>query len=561
MSDPLQKGLSAGQAAYSGISATDLSALKKSVGSGLSAAAAQRQVLDTNAAKQKAGQYPVSGTSAAAYNYLRGQGGYPVNAVPSDQPVNTGIPKGYGGLPSTSGTQLLPARVTPTTPTVIQKPYETATNVGTNTQTKLATDATTGQTKMGKVTSPTVNMPKPSMLQQLTATAAPLALGYYALDKTGGLGYLTNAYNNFMYPTGVYSAEGTLLAPNPASYFAPPAAAPAAADTFETALVDSFQNVPANTYAGVNYADASGVLGDGVVTDAGGAATAGGISDAAAGWDAATAGEYGGPAAAGTLSDLEVAQAATNAEAAGMDWAAMTAEYGPYLAAAIIADQTLNGGRITEGITNAVGDVVQGAGDIVEGAGDVISSGADALGSGVKTVASWFGWADGGQVKGYADGGISAAQGLPNRDISVGAPNQFRQTVGVQDGLSSAHAPYDNQSMMYENTPTVAMARGGISAAASHLGDYSDGGRLLRGPGDGVSDSIPATIGGKQPARLADGEFVVPARIVSEIGNGSTEAGARKLYAMMDRVQAARGKTVGKGKVAKNTRADKYLPK
>jgi len=98
------------------------------------------------------------------------------------------------------------------------------------------------------------------------------------------------------------------------------------------------------------------------------------------------------------------------------------------------------------------------------------------------------------------------------------------------------------------------------SGGMSNLGDYSDGGRLLRGPGDGVSDSIPAMIGKKQPARLADGEFVVPARIVSEIGNGSTEAGARKLYAMMDRVQAARRQTVGKGKVAKNSRADKYLP-
>ena len=104
------------------------------------------------------------------------------------------------------------------------------------------------------------------------------------------------------------------------------------------------------------------------------------------------------------------------------------------------------------------------------------------------------------------------------------------------------------------------MATGGISDAHYNLGGYSDGGRLLRGPGDGVSDSIPAVIGKKQPARLADGEFVVPARIVSEIGNGSTEAGARKLYAMMDRIQAARGKTVGKGKVAKNTKADKYLP-
>jgi len=104
------------------------------------------------------------------------------------------------------------------------------------------------------------------------------------------------------------------------------------------------------------------------------------------------------------------------------------------------------------------------------------------------------------------------------------------------------------------------LAEGGISDAHYNLGGYSDGGRLLRGPGDGVSDSIPATIGNKQPARLADGEFVVPARIVSELGNGSTEAGARKLYAMMDRVQNTRSKTVGKGNIAKNSRADKHLP-
>jgi len=112
---------------------------------------------------------------------------------------------------------------------------------------------------------------------------------------------------------------------------------------------------------------------------------------------------------------------------------------------------------------------------------------------------------------------------------------------------------------------TRRMALGGLGALAAggstyNLGDYSDGGRLLKGPGDGVSDSIPATIGDKQPARLADGEFVIPARIVSELGNGSTDAGARKLYAMMDRVQRARGKTTGKGKVAKDTSADKYLP-
>jgi len=112
-----------------------------------------------------------------------------------------------------------------------------------------------------------------------------------------------------------------------------------------------------------------------------------------------------------------------------------------------------------------------------------------------------------------------------------------------------------------------AMAKGGmfpgyaIGGGLGSLGSYSDGGRLLKGPGDGVSDSIPATIGRKQqPARLADGEFVVPARIVSELGNGSTEAGARKLYAMMDRIQKARGKTTGKNRVAVNSRTEKLLP-
>ena len=98
--------------------------------------------------------------------------------------------------------------------------------------------------------------------------------------------------------------------------------------------------------------------------------------------------------------------------------------------------------------------------------------------------------------------------------------------------------------------------QGGISS----LGTYSDGGQLLRGPGDGVSDDIPAQIGARQPARLADGEFVVPARIVSELGNGSTDAGAKRLYAMMDRVQQNRKKSVGKNKVAVDSKAYKHLP-
>jgi hypothetical protein len=131
---------------------------------------------------------------------------------------------------------------------------------------------------------------------------------------------------------------------------------------------------------------------------------------------------------------------------------------------------------------------------------------------------------------------------------------------------SATYEELQRQSPGSANGGVMRMALGGLGALAGggqagyNLGGYSDGGRLLRGPGDGVSDSIPATIGNRQPARLADGEFVVPARIVSELGNGSTEAGARKLYAMMDRVQKARGKTTGKRRVATNTRADKYLP-
>ena len=97
------------------------------------------------------------------------------------------------------------------------------------------------------------------------------------------------------------------------------------------------------------------------------------------------------------------------------------------------------------------------------------------------------------------------------------------------------------------------MADGGIAEL--------DNGRMLNGEGDGVSDDIPAMIEGEQEAALSDGEFIVPARIVSELGNGSSDAGAQKLYAMIDRIQAARSKTMGDNKeYAKDTNAERYLP-
>jgi hypothetical protein len=120
---------------------------------------------------------------------------------------------------------------------------------------------------------------------------------------------------------------------------------------------------------------------------------------------------------------------------------------------------------------------------------------------------------------------------------------------GVNAGVSLARA-----------APMMMAAKGGLmdGSGIASLGGYSDGGRLLKGPGDGMSDHIPATIGNKQPARLADGEFVVPADVVSHLGNGSTDAGAKHLYKMMDKIRRAR---TGNPKQGKQINANKFLPR
>ena len=170
----------------------------------------------------------------------------------------------------------------------------------------------------------------------------------------------------------------------------------------------------------------------------------------------------------------------------------------------------------------------------------------------------------------FAKGGLSALglasyagdrdavrtnQNAHSKNINSGSSEKLKATRrAAKSGDFAAYKAL--QDAGYDMHATSNYAAGGLS----DLGGYSDGGRFQKGPGDGVRDSNPAVICDRQPARLDDGEFVVPARIVSELGNGSTEAGARKLYAMMDRVQKARRKTVGKSRVATNTRADKHLP-
>jgi len=99
------------------------------------------------------------------------------------------------------------------------------------------------------------------------------------------------------------------------------------------------------------------------------------------------------------------------------------------------------------------------------------------------------------------------------------------------------------------------MADGGLAS----LNAFKSGGspRFLKGRGDGMSDDIPAIIGSRQKAALSDGEFVIPADVVSHLGNGSSRAGAKKLYKMMDNIRRAR---TGKKRQAPEVSADRYMP-
>ena len=128
---------------------------------------------------------------------------------------------------------------------------------------------------------------------------------------------------------------------------------------------------------------------------------------------------------------------------------------------------------------------------------------------------------------------------------------------GTQQGIPTPPNPYGEQTFadggeIGTNEVNFGFAGGGDT-------EYLAGGKLLDGPGDGMSDDIPAVIRGKrvQRAALADGEFVVPADVVSHLGNGSTKAGAKKLYAMMDRLREAR---TGRTKQAPAVNADRMLP-
>jgi len=184
------------------------------------------------------------------------------------------------------------------------------------------------------------------------------------------------------------------------------------------------------------------------------------------------------------------------------------------------------------------------------------------------------GYAGGGTV-GFQDmprGGLAALQGMRDgyapSTTAAGDIAQFQAGGDVKKKKATRTSAAQLAAMSADeagladlnNARAMAQMRGNVTMPKRSVEDMgvisAAQGRYLKGGGDGMSDSIPATINGKQPARLADGEFVIPADVVSHLGNGSSDAGAKRLYAMMDKVRVAR---TGKKKQAPAVKPEKYM--
>ena len=132
-----------------------------------------------------------------------------------------------------------------------------------------------------------------------------------------------------------------------------------------------------------------------------------------------------------------------------------------------------------------------------------------------------------------------------------------RRRLGLES-FARANQPIDTKMMYGAGGGLVALARGGMTymEAGGTTGPTGEP-RMVSGTGDGMSDSVPATIEGVQEARLANDEFVIPADVVADIGNGSSSAGAKKLYDMMDRIRKARHGTTEQ---PPEIRSEQYMP-
>jgi hypothetical protein len=141
---------------------------------------------------------------------------------------------------------------------------------------------------------------------------------------------------------------------------------------------------------------------------------------------------------------------------------------------------------------------------------------------------------------------ITDPYGMPLRSPDVSIPTTT--DMEMQGPTSFAPEGYTEPSRTMSGS-----AWGGSAPQGFAQGGIAG---LLGGASDGMSDQIPTTIGGQQPAALSGGEFVFPADAVSHLGNGSTEAGAQQLYKMMERIREAR---TGKGTQAKQINPQQFM--
>jgi hypothetical protein len=127
------------------------------------------------------------------------------------------------------------------------------------------------------------------------------------------------------------------------------------------------------------------------------------------------------------------------------------------------------------------------------------------------------------------------------------APNPYAGKIptSFSQQRPAPAAPAGPASLPAVVTPGQFAQQGGIKMAE---GGIADAGRYLQGKTDGMADEIPSSIDGKEPAALSHGEFVIPADVVSHLGNGNSDAGAEKLYEMMARIRKARTGTTEQGK-------------
>jgi len=111
---------------------------------------------------------------------------------------------------------------------------------------------------------------------------------------------------------------------------------------------------------------------------------------------------------------------------------------------------------------------------------------------------------------------------------------------GITPDTMAKITGYDRKAIADQYT-AAGYAQGGIASLGGQ-------GYYLGGTTDGMADNVPATIDGREPARLSDGEFVIPADVVGHLGNGNSDAGAKQLYSMMDRIREDRTGTTRQGK-------------